>query len=460
MTSPSNLPPGWRQVTLGDVSTKIGSGATPRGGKDVYMDDGPFNLIRSQNVYNNGFHREGLASIGEAHATELQNVEVYERDVLLNITGDSVARACHVAPDVLPARVNQHVSIIRADSISLDSGYLRYFLVHPETQDLLLGLASAGATRNALTKAMIESLAVPLPPLDQQRAIAHILGALDDKIELNRRMNETLEAMARALFTSWFVDFEPVRAKMDGRWRRGESLPGLPAEHFDLFPDTLVPSQLGPIPEGWGVKAFETLLDDVIGGDWGKETPDVSHTEPVSIIRGTDLSALSNGGVGSVPLRYTTQKKAERRMLKDGDIVIEVSGGSPTQSTGRAMMITRDVLSRFPTTVVCASFCRRFRPHGWREGLLASWHLDFLHSIGKMWEYQLQSSGIANLQTTRFLQEDKIIWPGDALVNGFAELVGPIVRLMTRNDTMILAAQRDAPAAPVGERRGEGVAIG
>ena len=81
---------------------------------------------------------------------------------------------------------------------------------------------------------------VRFPPLPEQRAIAHVLGTLDDKIELNRRMNETLEEMARALFKSWFVDFEPVRAKMDGRWRRGESLPGLPAEHYDLFPDRLV----------------------------------------------------------------------------------------------------------------------------------------------------------------------------------------------------------------------------
>ena len=89
---------------------------------------------------------------------------------------------------------------------------------------------------------------------EEQRAIAHVLGTLDDKIELNRRMNETLEAMARALFKSWFVDFEPVRAKMEGRWRRGESLPGLPADLYDLFPDRLAPSELGEIPEGWEVR--------------------------------------------------------------------------------------------------------------------------------------------------------------------------------------------------------------
>ena len=92
-----------------------------------------------------------------------------------------------------------------------------------------------------------------VPIGEQQRAIAHVLGTLDDKIELNRRMNETLEEMARALFKSWFVDFDPVRAKMDGRWRPGESLPGLPAHLYDLFPDRLVDSELGPIPEGWEV---------------------------------------------------------------------------------------------------------------------------------------------------------------------------------------------------------------
>ena len=100
---------------------------------------------------------------------------------------------------------------------------------------------------------------VQVPPLPEQRAIAHVLGTLDDKIELNRRMNETLEEMARALFKSWFVDFDPVRAKMEGRWRRGESLPGLPTDLYDLFPDRMAPSELGEIPDGWEVKALGML---------------------------------------------------------------------------------------------------------------------------------------------------------------------------------------------------------
>ena len=290
----------WRTVKLGDVCTKIGSGATPRGGKDVYLQDGPYALIRSQNVYNDGFHREGLAFVGEHHANELRNVEVSEGDVLLNITGDSVARVCQVVPDVLPARVNQHVAIIRPDSDNLDLGYLRYYLVSPEMQTLLLSWAGSGGTRNALTKAMIESLEIPLPPLSEQRVIAHILGTLDDKIELNRRMNETLEAMARALFKSWFVDFDPVRAKMEGRWHRGESLPGFPADLYDLFPDRLVDSELGEIPEGWEVKA----LGEVVG---------LNPREPMK--RGALAPYLD---MAALPTSGSSPDNAELRGFKSG----------------------------------------------------------------------------------------------------------------------------------------------
>ena len=256
----------WRKVALGDVCTKIGSGATPRGGKEVYLEDGPYTLIRSQNVYNTGFTRDGLAFISDEHAESLSNVEVLPDDVLLNITGDSVARVCQVDPLVLPARVNQHVAIIRPDPDKLDATYLRYYLASPETQAMLLSWAGSGGTRNAPTKQMIESFEVRAPTdISEQRAIAHILGTLDDKIDLNRRMNETLEEMAQAIFKDWFVDFGPVRAKIEGCWRRGESLPGLPAEHYDLFPDRLVPSELGEIPEGWEVKALGELVELAYG---------------------------------------------------------------------------------------------------------------------------------------------------------------------------------------------------
>src|SRR6266478_3064914 len=125
------------KIRLGDACEKIGSGATPRGGGEVYLSNGVA-LIRSQNVYNDGFRNEGLAFLGESHARELNNVEAKSGDVLLNITGDSVARVCQVPDHILPARVNQHVAIIRPRKGVLDSRYLRYFLSSRTMQDHML----------------------------------------------------------------------------------------------------------------------------------------------------------------------------------------------------------------------------------------------------------------------------------------------------------------------------------
>ena len=191
---------------LGPLCRKIGSGATPRGGKDVYLASGPFSLIRSQNVHNNRFADEGLAFISKEQADDLSNVEVSAGDVLLNITGDSVARCCQAPRHVLPARVNQHVAIIRPDADNLDPTFLRYFLVSPQMQEQMLTLAGAGATRSALTKGMIENFDVPKPDITEQRAVAAVLKTLDDKIELNRHINTTLEALAQGLFKHWFED--------------------------------------------------------------------------------------------------------------------------------------------------------------------------------------------------------------------------------------------------------------
>ncbi len=138
------------------------------------------------------------------------------------------------------------------DKDSLDIRYLYYLMCSHEYRNEVLASAT-GTTVKHTSPDRIKQFTFMLPPIPEQRAIAHILGTLDDKIELNRQMNETLEAMARALFKSWFVDFDPVRAKVEGRWRKGETLPGLPADLYDLFPQSFLDSELGEIPKGWQV---------------------------------------------------------------------------------------------------------------------------------------------------------------------------------------------------------------
>ena len=201
---------------LGDICTKIGSGATPRGGKEAYCSKG-VSLVRSQNVLDFTFSQDGLAFINDEQAKKLNNVEVFDGDVLLNITGDSVARACMMDSAFLPARVNQHVAIVRGKKDCVLNRYLLYFLQWK--REYLLQLASAGATRNALTKGMIEQLEIDLPSLDEQGKIVALLGALDDKIRLNNKINENLERQAQAIYKSWFVDFKPFDGVLPTDWR-------------------------------------------------------------------------------------------------------------------------------------------------------------------------------------------------------------------------------------------------
>ena len=244
----------WKEVRLGDVCSKIGSGATPSGGKEAYK-GGDYHLIRSQNVLDFAFSKDGLASINDEQANKLKNVEIIQGDVLLNITGDSVARCCIVPSEILPARVNQHVAIIRPRKEELDNHYLLYYLQYYKRQ--LLQIASAGATRNAITKAMIENLILPCPKsLDDQRRIASILSSLDRKIELNNKINADLEEMAQAIFKNWFVDFEPFK---DGKF---------------------VDSELGMIPEGWKVGTLGDITKNKSAKV--KERNDVKVLSPVT----------------------------------------------------------------------------------------------------------------------------------------------------------------------------------
>jgi len=155
--------------------------------------------------------------------------------------------------------------VVRGRNGVSDTSYAYYLTKWDGVSGYAISQMTGTSGRQRVPPEALDHLTVPLPPLPEQRAIAHILGTLDDKIELNRRMSETLEAMARALFKAWFVDFEPVRAKLEGRWQSGQSLPGLPAHLYHLFPDRLVDSELGEIPEGWEVGTIDEEFELTMG---------------------------------------------------------------------------------------------------------------------------------------------------------------------------------------------------
>ena len=245
----------WRECRIGEIANIVG-GSTPSTA-DPSNFNGEIPWLTPKDL--SGPH-ERYVSRGERNLSR-KGLESCSAQLLPTGTVLFTSRAPigYVAIAKNPMATNQGFRNL-IPKPGLDSEFLYYWL-RAHTQELQRH--ASGSTFQELTGSALAQIRICVPPLPEQRAIAHILGTLDDKIELNRRMSETLEQMARALFKAWFVDFEPVRAKMEGRWRRGESLPGLPAHLYDLFPDRLVDSELGEIPEGWGVGTLGDVADHI-----------------------------------------------------------------------------------------------------------------------------------------------------------------------------------------------------
>ena len=245
----------WREVTLGDI-TELLSGGTPSKSRGEYWNGSvPWASAKDMKRLRLYETEDRVTTAGVENGTRI----VPKNTVLVLVRGMTLLKDVPVSVIQRPMAFNQDVKAFRPKP-EVAEEFLPYLILGNKARLLdLVDLAGHGTGR--LNTEELKAIRVHLPPLPEQRAIAHVLGTLDDKTELNRRMNETLEEMARALFKSWFVDFEPVRAKMEGRWRRGESLSGLPAEHYDLFPNRLVASELGEVPEGWEVRALGEVVE-------------------------------------------------------------------------------------------------------------------------------------------------------------------------------------------------------
>ena len=330
----SRYPWPWRE--LGERLVFHSSGATPKGGKKAYRSSG-VPLVRSMNVHDLRFENSNLAYIDERQAAVLDRVTIQRGDILLNITGASVARCCIAPEQVVGGRVNQHVMLLRVDPAKTDSGWLGRALSGPY-KSRLVAIASSGATREALTKADVSSFRVSFPPIDVQQRTVGLLQPIDDLIENNRRRIAILEEMARLLYREWFVHFR---------------FPG----HEDVG---MVDSALGLIPEGWKVADVGDVIETIGGGTPSKAVPEYWTKGDVQWFTPTDLTRAGSAFVFDSGLRITELglKKSSAKLFPAGSVMmtsratigaISISTAEATTNQG---FITCVPSERLPSTYI------------------------------------------------------------------------------------------------------------
>lgn len=301
---------------------------------------------------------------------------------------------------------NQGFKNLIVDKSKADVDYLYYYLkVHIKEIEAL----GSGTTFKEVSKVALEKFDIDLPSLEEQKRISSVLSNLDSKISLNRSINAELERMAKEIYDYWFVQFEFPRSVSGesglpelSRTDDGNGQSHFPDEHgrpYKSSGGTMVynPVLKREVPEGWEVKSFADFVSKQ-NGDWGEENPTATNDIEVLCARGADIVQMED-----LPHRYISKSHLDR-LMKKGDIMVEISGGSPVQATGRCSYISEALLSRLGQKLVCSNFCQvvRVQDYEMSSYLYMTW--DLLYKNDNMFKFEGKTSGIKNFQIDSFLQ--------------------------------------------------------
>ena len=312
----------------------------------------------------------------------------------------------------------------------LDVEYLYYWFLSPYGKNEIDSKA-IGSTQKALTIETLCKFNIKIPSeVEDQRRIASLLSSLDRKIELNNKINADLEEMAQTIFKNWFVDFEPFK---DGKF---------------------VDSELGMIPEGWKVGSYSEMIESLISGDRGKETPQGNYTHEVACVRGCDFQDINNGVRGKTPQRYILEKNYQTKHLKDKDILVEISGGTATVSTGRTSLVTEELLKKYKHDIVCTNFCKVLRPLSqFSSYVYYSWKYKYDNDI--MFGYENGTSGIKNFAIKDFIEKELVLIPKEQDIVEFQKIIDNLQKQKqikgTENTTLFLLRDTLLPRLMSGE---------
>ena len=308
---------------------------------------------------------------------------------------------------------------------SCNEDYIIYSYAYYLLKSFNLNNYAGGAAQPLITQSILKRLKCDIPDINVQRRIASILSTYDTLIENNSARIRLLEKMAENLYKEWFVRFR---------------FPG----HEDVEKRN---SKYGKLPKTFEIVKMNEVFDYYIGGGWGEEEQSDGFPEEASVIRGADFPNIWHYDIGSCPRRFHKAKNYKARQLEDGDIIMEISGGTSEQPVGRTVLVTEDLLERFPNKrLICASFCKLIRL---KKDVVSTYYfyywMKFLYDTRIIDRFQLQSTGIINFKFEPFLRRGDVVLPPKELMLAFERQVSLYHKEMNQlaKQNSLLARQRD-----------------
>ena len=369
----------------------------------------------------------------------LLNKRLFTGNIIIEISGGSTNQSTGRNTIVKKDEINQTPIIcsnfcraLEVNTEVFDESFVYYSLQNIYNQNIFYNFeGKTSGIKNLDLNACFKGITVPFIDKKDQVSISSILLSLDSKIELNNKINTELETIAKTIYEYWFVQFDfpdtnnkPYKAS-GGKMVYNENLKK-------------------EIPEGWQDKTIADWIEKDKSGDWGKESAQSNYTEQVSCIRGADINGLNGNGEVKAPERYILEKNTHK-LLENGDLIIEISGGSPTQSTGRMAFITQETLERFENPLICSNFCKAvtLKDETYLYNFVYQWQR--LYDAGVLFGWEGKTSGIKNLLFESFVTNYKTVFPQKDIVEKFYQKVKPLHAKKQKNlqENQKLAELRD-----------------
>ena len=376
----------WKIITIGECSDILGDGLH---GTPVYSKNSEYAFINGNNLS----YGKILIKL-ETKKVSLKEYEKYkkplnDRTILVSINGTLGNIAMYNNEKIILGKSACYFNVKE----NICKKFIYYILSSYKFKKYL-ELNATGTTIKNISLKQMREYSFKLPPLNIQEKIAKILSDIDEKIELNNKINDNLEKQAQLIFKSWFIE--------------------------------------NPQKYSWKQGTFSDIIGNTLGGDWGKEQSTENYIKKVACIRGADIPNIRKGDNKDLPIRYILDKNYNIKKLLPNDLVIEISGGSPTQSTGRIAHISKYSLEYCSENLICTNFCRAIRPQN-NFSMFVFYYWQYLYDKGIFFSYENGTTGIKNLDLNGFITSEQIYIPTEDLLFKFDDFCQKISNVIFSN---------------------------